>query len=895
MMEKLPQSLRNDVRDLGALVGDVLKTHAGGAIFDRVEEVRSLAKRARSGDQLAAERLASTLGSLPVGEALPVASAFSMFLTLVNIAEAHHRLRDEQSPPEVSGSAPAKPSGLDAADAGDCDKLFATLLASGVSKDELHDTVARLEIELVLTAHPTQVVRRTLLQKYNAMAELLVRRDSSEKHWMYKEQDWKEELKREIISIWDSDEVNREKPTPLDEARGGLVMLEQVAWDALPVWLRGLDAALVRHTGRGLPPDAAPIRFGSWMGGDRDGNPNVTPDITRKATYLGRWMGAHLLYNEIDALRTELSSRSCNTELRERVGDVTEPYREVLRVARDRLLNTRLRMEALLEGRSPSDAPWYLRVGELREVLLLCYRSLCAIGQESIARGRLLDAIRRVECFGLTMTRLDIRQESDRHTEALAAITKHLDLGDYSEWDEEKRQEFLVSELTNKRPLIPNDLPTSASVADVLDTFRVAAEVGPEGLGAYVISMAHNASDVLAVELLQKAVGNLHPQRVAPLFETIDDLRSAGATMRALFNIPWYLRHIHGKQEIMVGYSDSAKDGSRLAANWELYRAQESVVAVCKEFGVHPTLFHGRGGTVARGGGPTHLAIQSQPAGSILGTLRVTEQGEMIQAKFGNPRMAMTTLDTYVAATVNATLAPPRTPVDSWRNRADKLAQMSCDSYRAIVHGEPRFVEYFRRATPEVELGALNIGSRPARRKSGGGIETLRAIPWIFAWTQNRLCVPSWLGTGAALKQAIDEGHLEELQEMYTQWPFFRSTIDLIEMVVAKADPEPSHAYDSGLVPPELHSLGQTLRNQLQTTIDSILQVSGHKELLENSAMTRLGLELRDRYMDPINVLQVELLRRIRATPDGTEPDAMLWEAFVVTVNGIAAGMRNTG
>ncbi len=890
-MPEQPKALREDIRSLGALLGDILKTHAGNAIFDRVEDVRSLAKRARSGDGIAAERLSSTLASLPVGEALPVARAFSLFLTLVNIAESHHRQRELLAAAKGEETGSGWQSGLMSS----CDQSFATLIDKGIKKGQLHDAVSRLEIELVLTAHPTQVVRRTLLQKYNALTELLSRRDSAERHWAFSDSDLPEALSREITSIWDSDEVNREKPTPIEEARGGLVMLEQIAWHSLPVWLRDLDRVLRKHTDRGLPLDAAPIRFGSWMGGDRDGNPNVTPEVTRRATWLGRWMAASLFSQEIDSLRSELSSRSCNSELRAKVGDTPEPYREILREAKDKLANTKLRMEALLDGRTPPEGEVYVRSDELRDVLLLCYRSLCAVGQESVAHGRLLDTIRRLSCFGLTMARLDIRQESDRHTEAISAITRHLELGDYAEWPEEKRQEFLVAELANKRPLIPPDLPASPEVQDVLDTMRVAKEIGPEALGAYVISMARQPSDVLAVELLQKAVGNQTPQRVAPLFETIDDLRRAGDVMRRLFRIPWYLQHIDGKQEIMVGYSDSAKDGGRLAANWELYKAQEEVVAACQEVKVHPTLFHGRGGTVARGGGPTHLAIQSQPAGSIIGTLRVTEQGEMIQAKFGNPRVAMTTFETYVSATIDATLDPPRRPEAAWRERAEHLAVSSCESYRSVVRGEPRFVEYFRKATPEQELGLLNIGSRPARRRKGGGIETLRAIPWIFAWTQNRLCLPSWLGTGAAVSQAIEQGHGDELREMYQHWPFFRSTVDLIEMVLSKADPAPSEGYDKGLVPPELHSLGAELRAALQKTEEAVLKVSGNEHLLANNPEIRVGLELRNRYMDPINVLQVELLRRIRAQQDEGKLDDMLLEAFVVTVNGIAAGMRNTG
>jgi phosphoenolpyruvate carboxylase len=883
-MSALPELLRNDVRTLGNLLGEILKEHAGNSLFERVEQVRSLAKRARGGDVRAAESLAKTLRELPVSEALPVARAFSMFLTLANVAETHHRLR---TPTGVEGQGTP---------IGNCNDTFAQLIAQGVSPELLHDTVGQLRVELVLTAHPTQVARRTLLQKYNNLIGVLEEREASpDREQPPEKRRIAEALKREVTTIWDTDEVMHERPTPVDEAKGGFAVLDQAVWQALPIYLRRVDDALRTHTGRGLPLEAAPVRFGSWMGGDRDGNPNVLPETTEEVCRLGRWTAADLFSKEIDLLRVELSSRSCNASLRALVGDSTEPYRDVLKDSREKLINTRDRMEALLKGRRPKDKPYFAHTKELREVLLLCYRSLCEVGQEVVARGRLLDTIRRLECFGLTMVRLDIRQESERHTQALDAITRYLGLGAYAEWDEAKRQEFCIAELTNTRPLIPKDMPASKEVADVLGAFRVAKKIGPDALGAYIISMARQPSDVLAVELLQKAVGNQTPQRVVPLFETLDDLRAAGDIMRRLFSIPWYHQRINGEQEIMVGYSDSAKDGGRLAANWELYKAQEDIVRACAEFHVHPTLFHGRGGTVARGGGPTHLAIQSQPPGSVNGTLRVTEQGEMIQAKFGNPRIAMRTLEVYTAATVDATLMPPRKAEPKWREHLEALADTACNQYRDVVRGPNRFVEYFRLATPEGELGALNIGSRPARRRKGGGIETLRAIPWIFAWTQNRLCLPSWLGVGAALNHAISEGQLPELRAMYAEWPFFRATIDLIEMVVAKADPDSSKYYDQGLVPEDLRHIGTDLRAQLKATIEAILTVTQHAALLEANQETREGLDVRDPYMDPINLLQIELLRRLRAVPEDKIPERSMWEAFVVTVNGIAAGMRNTG
>lgn len=873
-MKPLPEPLRNDVRALGALLGDVLKSQAGNALFERVEEVRALAKRARAGEQSAAETLARILSDLPVGEAVPVARAFSLFLTLANLAERNHHLEAAATTTAMTG----------------CADTFRSLIASGVDKNRLHDVMSQLDIELVFTAHPTQVVRRTLLQKFSHISEILEER--RKKGGGALEPAEMEELQREITSIWDTDEVVRDRPTPVDEARGGLTMLEQTAWKALPVWLRGLDTVMRENTGRGLSLDAAPIRFGSWMGGDRDGNPNVTPAITVEVCRLGRWMAANLFLHEIELLREELSSQSCSAEMRARSDNSREPYRHILGEVRDRLRNTRSRMEALLEDRVPRPRPHYESATEMRDALLLCYRSLSEVGQEVVARGRLLDTIRRLSCFGLTMVRLDLRQESDKHTEALTTITQYLGVGSYEEWDEAKRMEFLLSELTSKRPLIPEDLPCSETVKDVLDTFRMAKEVGPEAFGPYIISMARRPSDVLAVELLQKAVGNLKPQHVVPLFETIDDLNAAAPVMRVLFSNDWYRRRIAGKQQVMVGYSDSAKDGGRLAANWGLYKAQEELVALCKEFGVHLTLFHGRGGTVARGGGPTHMAIQSQPPGSVNGTLRVTEQGEMIQAKFGSVSMAIRTLEEYVAATVGATLGAHPQPKAEWRACLETLATSSCDHYRAVVRHEPRFVEYFRQATPEIELGRLNIGSRPARRRKGGGVETLRAIPWIFAWTQNRLCLPSWLGVGGALSEAVNKGQINLLTDMYKGWPFFRSTMDLIEMVCAKADASASISYDSNLVSEELKPLGVELRRQLAVTVEKLLEVTEHAELMDGHPDGRVSLDARKPYMDPINLLQTELLRRLRSS-ETEQPQ--LWEAFVVTVNGIAAGMRNTG
>jgi phosphoenolpyruvate carboxylase len=757
------------------------------------------------------------------------------------------------------------------------------LLADGISADELFDRVASLRIELVLTAHPTEVVRRTLLQKYAHIGDLLEHRDHTDLTPDDREET-RVELLREITSAWETDEVRHTRPTPLDEVKGGLFIFEQTLWAALPRYLRALDRALRTSTNRGLAVDASPMRFGSWIGGDRDGNPNVTAEVTGNACLLARWVAADLYLKEIDSLRAELSMKSGSQDLPQ----VDEPYRAALRGLRDSLRQTRDSIEASLneeggwrEWRGP-----VIEDNDILEPLMRCYRSLHDTGNGLIADGHLLDVIRRVHAFGTTLVRLDVRQDSARHTALLDAITRALGIGGYGEWSEDERVEFLLRELASPRPLIPRGIELSDDARADLDTFLAIAAIPRNSLGAYVITMAGNASDILAVALLQKEAGVAEPLRIVPLFETIADLRNAGKTVQNLLAIDLYRAAIAGRQEVMVGYSDSSKDSGRFTAAWELFQAQERIVAACRDAGVEVTLFHGRGGSVGRGGGPTYLAIRSQPPGSVDGRLRVTVQGEMIQAEFGLVGIALRTLEVYTTATLDATLAPAVAPRDEWRVMMQQMSSAAARSYRALVYETPRFLDYFRTATPEVELGEINIGSRPARRGAKKGVESLRAIPWQFAWTQNRLLLPSWLGVDAAL----EAGDPAVVAQMMKEWDFFRSTIELIEMVLAKAEARIAAYYDALLVPDDLRDVGETLRTRLLRTVDLVRGVTGHERLLENNHALRRSIDVRNPYVDPINVVQAEILRRLRQSPD----DA-LRDAFIITVNGIAAGMRNTG
>jgi phosphoenolpyruvate carboxylase len=877
------QALRQDIHLLGTLLGDTLAAQEGPELLHIVEHVRRLAKDARSGEPGHFEQLRHELSSMPVALSLPVARAFAHFLNLANVAEQHHRGRRRRAYRRDPAARPQR---------GSCEDAFERLLAAGLTTDQLYDAVTSLRIELVLTAHPTEVSRRTLAAKYNRIAELLAERDSTD--LTPEEQEAvTTALRREIMTAWGTNEIRDRQPTPIDEVRGGLVLFETPLWDAVPRYARALDRALLARTGRSLPIDATPICFGSWIGGDRDGNPNVTPEITRQACLWHRWVAADLYVRELDALRGELSLSAGSPALAAATGGAPEPYRALLRGVRGRMAATRNWLERSFHHPTDPGEEVYLDAEPLAAALQLCHASLVEHRQELIAGGRLTDLRRRVATFGLTLARLDIRQDAGRHTAALSAVTEALGLGTYREWDETARLAFLTREIASGQFLVPDPFAADAEVTDTLETFRMIARIPRSSLGAYVITMASRASDVLAVELLQRACGVTAPLRVVPLLETSRDLQNAGDILDTLLAVPGYRERIDGRQEVMVGYSDSAKDVGRFAAGWDLHRAQQAIVDAGRRHGVALTLFHGRGGSVGRGGGPTHLAIMSQPAGSIDGTLRVTEQGEMLQSLFGLPDIALRTLEIYTSGTLEAWLAPVSAPPPEWRACMDRLRDTAATSYRAIVYEHPRFMEYFRAATPHAELARMNIGSRPGRRPGHGddeGVSSLRAIPWQFAWTQTRLMLGAWLGLEDAFDEAFARGERARIQQMYREWTYFHSAIDLIEMVLAKADAGIAAEYDHRLVPPELQAMGIDLRRRLQRATAIVLEVTGHHALLESNAVLRRSIEVRNPYVDPINIVQVELLRRARR-----EHDERVKPALLVTINGIAAGMRNTG
>lgn len=893
------------------------------------------------------EMLEKRLEALKPDERILVASAFSQLLNLHNLTEeiVTARVEKAQRLGDVEQSTRSTNKSLQR-----------LITVNKISPEEVHAALCRQNVELVFTAHPTQAMRQSMLKKYSK-----IRSEMDKLHHtrmsQYERLEALEEIRSQIQAAWRTDEIRRRKPTPQDESRQGLTYFHETIFHGLPVFLRRIDTALANIGQPRVPLDATPFTFGSWMGGDRDGNPFVTPQTTRDVVIGARLSAATLLTEQIEKLMFELSVWRASPELHARAAEIqnrlhaadgtyittkknaydvvfmssNEPYRMVLSDLRDRLNATK---DVLLHAsRHPSvrlrdaleqDPMAYSEAEELISVLTGCYDSLVATGDESMANSKLLDVIRQARTFGLHLARLDIRQESVKHTEAIDAVTTFLGLGSYKEWDEERRMEFLLKELGGKRPLLPPTLPMTDEVADVINTFRMLAELPPDSLGAYIISMAHTASDVLAVVLLQKECGVEPYLRVVPLFETLDDLNYAETAMRQLFSNPWYNNHISGKQECMIGYSDSGKDAGRVAAAWGLYEVQERLVKVADEFGVHLTLFHGRGGTVGRGGAPAHLAVLSQPPGTIRGTIRVTVQGEVVEQQFGEKEIAFRTMDLYTGAVLEATLAPTTQPKQLWRETMEKMSGVSCDAYRAVVREDPRFIDFFQSVTPVNELGRMNIGSRPAKRRAAGSIDTLRAIPWIFAWTQIRFHLPVWLGVGEALQGIIDssEQGVALLQDMYQNWMFFRVLLDMLEMVFAKADHRIVSVYERHLLAPELMPLGEDLLKRFHEAESLLLKVVKHPGLLssQSTAFLQQKLQLRAPYVAPLNILQVYCLKTLREVAAGKSVDEIIGtytpdagamalmsrgegdprlsaveDTMIITMKGIASGMQNTG
>lgn len=951
--EDVDRQLRADIKTMGAILGKIIKEHSGEDVFDKVETLRAYAKawreagagRDASKDVEANEifeQMSKFCSSLSTDELVIISRAFTHFCAIANAAEFHHRARRNEENLRKSVAEPNSDNiGALGNQEDSCGGVLQRLLNSSsnsLTKQQIYDTLTSQTVEIVLTAHPTEVNRRTLLDKHRRVQNLLTEADQLRSSIVgstpYQRQQIDDCLHREIGLIWQSDELSRQKPTVQSEAERGTLIIETVLWDALPSFVRKLDETLVHAFGKDeqyrLPLTVKPFQFSSWMGGDRDGNPNVTPNVTREVCLRNRIRAADLFLRDLKDIAGRLSTTYCNAELRAIVGDnARAPYRAYLFPIIQKLEKTVQWAHQELERITHTHAPTttfnaisssariidpsevYLEKQELMDEILLIHKSLCDTNNHITANARVLDCIRNLCAFGLTLVPLDIRQESTRHTEALDAITRHLGIGSYDQWDEATKLSWLQKELQSSRPLVrkndwcntSNDEIFSPTTIDTLETFQMIAEQYDGSLNAYVISQATSASDVLAVLLLQRDAGVEDPLRVVPLFETLDDLKGAADTMETLFTLPAYMSSIDKKQEVMIGYSDSAKDAGRLAASWAQYETQEQLANVAVKHDIDLTFFHGKGGTVGRGGNPaTFNAILSHAPNTINGKFRVTEQGEMIHQNFGHMDRAVRTLDIYTAAVCAERHIERPTPSEEWRDIMNRLSEVSCHAYRNIVRHDDRFVPYFRSATPELELSELNIGSRPAKRKATGGVESLRAIPWIFAWTQTRLNLPTWLGVGEAIDEFLlnsdDTDDALKLRAMYKQWPSFRTTVDLVEMVLAKSEPAIAKHYEDLLVDENdtgARELGREVRTLHKNTERAVMDLAGHTTLCEDNHLLRRTLHVRNPYVDCLNVLQAETLKRMRThSGDDAEKEA-LKDGLMISITGIANGMGNTG
>ena len=876
--ELIPKRLRHRVRVLGELLGESMTQQLGEDFLAEVENIRHLAKRRRQeGNAVDKAQLRALIHRLDDENLVSIARAFNQFLNLTNIAE-QAETSDAHMVLFPSASRLAA--------------LFSRLAESD-QREQIESAVRNVRCELVLTAHPTEITRRTLIQKYNRIAEQL---DAIE---VDRELNAAEriELERLVAEVWYTDELRTERPTPQDEAKWGYAVIEHSFWDAIPrLWL-GLDQLVYQYTGSSLPLSTVPIKIDSWMGGDRDGNPNVTSEVTDEVIRLARWMASDLYLRDIDELLSQLSMSVCDEKIRSIAGgDTSEPYRIVLRELRKRLIATR-------EWAETFDAPnddVILHPNELYTPLLACYDSLYSCGMGIIADGLLKKILIRVSTFGVTLVDLDVRQNADKHEALMNELTEYLKLGSYRDWSEKARQDFLADELESRRPLIPPQWKPTPEVQETLNTFRLIADNNAEGIAGYIVSMAKNPSDVLVVVLLFKMCGMTKKLPVVPLFETHTDLENAAWTLERLLRIPQYTRFIEGSQQVMIGYSDSAKDVGQMAAAWAQYRAQEDLVEIAEKYHVDLTLFHGRGGTPGRGGGPARAAILAQPPGSVKHCMRVTEQGEVIRFKYGSEALALQSMDMALSATLEASLLPPARPRKNWRLLMDRLAEAALEAYEATVKQHPLFNSYFDQGTPEKELAKLALGSRPARRTEGSrNIADLRAIPWVFAWTQKRLMLPAWLGTDAALALDLSRREQHILREMVMEWPFFQTQLDMLEMVLSKADVELSEEYDLALIDEDHQAIGVELRARLTELVANVNRLKDQTELLAGSPEIRTTLELRHPYTDPLHFLQTELIRRSREqdteSSDDNAANEQVDKALMVTIAGIAAGMRNTG